>query len=91
MARTEAENKKAGWLQRKLRLRLADSANLDSVADSLGLNMSDAVARLCREWLDERGVRHSSFVDKAVHHIDGNPRNNKPSNLRMVKIREGKR
>jgi len=54
MAWSEDENKKAGWLQKKLRLRAADAANLEAVAALLDKNQSEAVAELCRRFLARR-------------------------------------
>jgi cell division protein FtsB len=51
MAWTEDENKKAGWVQKKLRLKAIDAANLAAVAEMLNLNQSEAVAELCRRFL----------------------------------------
>jgi hypothetical protein len=51
MAWTEDQNRKAGWVQRKLRLRKSDSEALDAVAAALGKNQSDTVAELCRRFL----------------------------------------
>jgi hypothetical protein len=51
MAWTEDENRKAGWTQKKLRLKAADAANLAAVASMLGVNQSEAVAELCRRFL----------------------------------------
>lgn len=48
MAWTEEENKKAGWVQKKLRLKAKDAAALASLASKLGLSQSDAVASLVR-------------------------------------------
>jgi len=79
MAWSEAENKKAGWLQKKLRLRVEDALKLADLAAELGASQSDVVALLVRQATRGRG--------KAIHHIDGNPLNNTPSNLRMVNAR----
>lgn len=51
MSWTEDEYRKAGMVQKKLRLRAEDAENLAAVAKTLGMNQSEAVAELCRRFL----------------------------------------
>ena len=51
MSWTEDEYRKAGMVQKKLRLKAQDAENLATVAEALGTNQSDAVAELCRRFL----------------------------------------
>ena len=54
MAWTEAELRNAGWVQKKLRLRVSDAKALERAAKLLQMKQSDAVAELVRRFLATR-------------------------------------